>query len=473
MNVAIQPAGSPGSREHYRDTIDTPVDLGRVERFLGPESTQLRALFPAGSAPMWGVTPGKRNANVSNDEKLRVGDLVLFLRDKKAFAHGTVAALFRNEALASHPWGRDDSGQTWENMYALRSVEDIDIPYPNLRNALGSSPGDNFMGFRVVSGQKAANTLGLLGELHVDPVEASWDIPIGSTLKRSDLHRRYGGAPRGGIEPSASTPNVFLFTDPSVGATYGYDYDGPGADGDYFFTGDGQVGDQQADRGGNKSLLEAEAAGRAIRPFRKHKTNVTYLGEFELADPPYEERSAMDRNGESRQVLVFHLLPVDADLQVDDTTETEAVFLTTPIERSNVLHFDQQRRSLGRRSMRRESQLRDAYARWARNQGADVSGGRIHLPGRRTELIVDLFDASSGRVIEAKSSSSRMHVREAIGQVLEYAFLMTRALGKPIRPAILTPSRPTQEMCDLLFSLGITAIWGGNESFHEATPPGH
>jgi hypothetical protein len=53
--------------------------------------------------------------------------------------------------------------------------------------------------------------------LHLEP---------GKTIKRTALHRRYGGRQQGGISPSRKSPNVFLFTDPKPGERHGYIYDG-------------------------------------------------------------------------------------------------------------------------------------------------------------------------------------------------------------------------------------------------------
>ncbi len=71
-----------------------------------------------------------------------------------------------------------------------------------------------------------------------------WDIAIGETLPRRELHTRHGGARYGGMEPAVASNSVFLFTNPSQGEAYGYNYDGWQADGTFHYTGDGQVGHQ-------------------------------------------------------------------------------------------------------------------------------------------------------------------------------------------------------------------------------------
>jgi hypothetical protein len=55
---------------------------------------------------------------------------------------------------------------------------------------------------------------------------AEWDLPIGALLSRAERKARFGGAMYGGIEPSSSSPNVFLYSDPARGEAYGYNYDG-------------------------------------------------------------------------------------------------------------------------------------------------------------------------------------------------------------------------------------------------------
>jgi hypothetical protein len=97
---------------------------------------------------------------------------------------------------------------------------------------------------------------------------AEWDIEVGSRLLRSALHDQWGGGRRGGIEAAPRADSVFLFTKRKVGAAFGYVYDGWTEDGAFHYTGDGQFGDQQPDKGGNRDLLRAAEQGRAIRLFR-------------------------------------------------------------------------------------------------------------------------------------------------------------------------------------------------------------
>src|SRR5438128_2006213 len=73
-----------------------------------------------------------------------------------------------------------------------------------------------------------------------------WHYKPGDIALRSEIHGTYGGATYGGIEPSGSSPNVFIYTDPLQGALNGYDYDGwDGNDRNvFYYTGEGRHGNQ-------------------------------------------------------------------------------------------------------------------------------------------------------------------------------------------------------------------------------------
>jgi hypothetical protein len=75
-----------------------------------------------------------------------------------------------------------------------------------------------------------------------------WDIAVGEELLRRELHDRWGSGRYGGVEPSVKAESVFLFSNPAVGQTFGYNYDGWHADGTFHYTGDGQEGDQSLAR---------------------------------------------------------------------------------------------------------------------------------------------------------------------------------------------------------------------------------
>lgn len=152
VQVVLQPSASAAAQDHYANTIARPVILADIETLLGAPLTQhLNQIFSTGAAPLWGVTPGANGANVDKWNSVEIGALVLFAAHGRVFGKGNVAAKFRNAKLARKLWGQDDeTEQTWEYMYALDEVQDINIPYVDFNRALGYKPNFVIQGFRVL-----------------------------------------------------------------------------------------------------------------------------------------------------------------------------------------------------------------------------------------------------------------------------------------------------------------------------------
>jgi len=462
--VVIQPAGNKDSRKHFVDTIENPVELAKYKDLIGMNFEALNRLSKDGKIALWGVTSGKNGSNESKYRKLSEGDIVFFTRDSKVFCTAEISFLFNNEKLARKIWGSDPSGQTWENMYALTNVREQDIPYAALRNAIGSDAGDNFMGFRPLDLVKSRGALALLGI-----EDFTWDIQVGEEIKRTELHDRFGGGRFGGIEPSAKTPNVLLFTS-AYGSEFGYNFDEELEDGSFLYTGDGQVGPQDPDFGGNKAILEHRKKGRSLRLFEEaeKKTFVRYLGEFELGNQEPEYRVAPDREGNERTVLVFHLTPVGntKNRSRKDKEQRKASVVFQEPEK-NVSHSHE--RSIAAATTiatRREAQLQNRYIDYLKSQGVCLKTVQISIPESNALLKVDLLDEVKMRVIEVKASASRGHIREAIGQVLDYVYQLKRQGNENWKPAILLPGKPSEDLVGLIKSLGIELIWQANETFH-------
>ncbi len=83
----------------------------------------------------------------------------------------------------------------------------------------------------------------------------------------------------------------------------------------------------------------------------------------------------------------------------------------------------------------------------------------------------DAFLDGRHELVEAKSSAGRIHVRQALAQLLDYA----PALGdrKPHSLAALFPSRPDDSAIDLLHRYGVTCIYRtARGSFERLEAPG-
>jgi hypothetical protein len=285
----------------------------------------------------------------------------------------------------------------------------------------------------------------------------AWDLSVGSRIRRRDLHAIYGGSWYGGIEPSAKTPNVLLFTSATAGAQFGYAFDGWHRDGTFHYTGDGQVGDQLM-KDGNRAVRDHIDDGRALRLFEKDGTYVTYVGEFELPDESHILRDeALDRNQANlRSVFVFRLRPVGPTWEGCTARAPEGgLAQEVPLEAANIESYVRERAHLEPEvALRTEAALVARYSAWIA-RAVNGTTTRQAIPTAAGHMMyTDLFVRETRELVEAKSSSSRTHMRSALGQILDYARYVPHS-----SLAILVPSQPDPEMTQLLIAHGVGCIW--------------
>src|SRR5687768_7526759 len=104
--VVLAPAGT-----HYADSIESPVPMDRLARFLEPgDVARLREIYADRPVPTWGVTPGGRGANLRKWQRMVPGDVVLMARAGQLIASGTVTHTAHNRELATSLWGTDANG---------------------------------------------------------------------------------------------------------------------------------------------------------------------------------------------------------------------------------------------------------------------------------------------------------------------------------------------------------------------------
>ena len=301
----------------------------------------------------------------------------------------------------------------------------------------------------------------------VEPKAATaWHLKPGDIIKRTTLHGLYGGRQQGGIAPSSTSPNILLFTDAKSGEQWGY-FDGWQADGRFYYTGEGQKGDMQMVQG-NKAILAHRSDGRAIRLFEGARGEVVYRGEFVLDEAePYHRAEGPERDSALlREVFVFHLVPVDqgASLrrsQVPKSAAPTGVVEVEP-EAATAESFDVRPSSEPRESDRRESRLVADFRAQCEIDGRRLVRHKISPPGEQP-LFTDLFDKGGNLLIEAKGSVTRESIRMAIGQLLDYR----RFLRPAPKLAILTPTRPRDDLVELLHGLEISVVFREGSGFRE------
>jgi len=306
---------------------------------------------------------------------------------------------------------------------------------------------------------------------------SEWDLQVGDELTRDERRQRFGGGLYGGIEASRTTPNVFLYTDPQVGAAHGYGFDGwVGGNRVFQYTGEGQEGDQRLIRG-NRALLDHRDGERALRIFAangikagtKKTKRQLYIGEFEIDDAdPYFQDAAPDKNEDWRMVHIFRLRPVGTPLVRDEeqcsntappltpqVSEVEVQTSVKDVEVEKQHVFDFERKAMNStKGERREAALQIRYMKHLKAQGHVVGSRKIDLPGATHPLTVDLYDATAEELVEVKSSAVRGHIRYAIGQIFDYSrYVQHKSLS------VLLPARPAKELVDLLTGLGISCVF--------------
>lgn len=302
-------------------------------------------------------------------------------------------------------------------------------------------------------------------------MDVPWTMKPGDTVQRAVLHQKYGGRKQGGIGPSRKSKNVFVFSDPAAGEPHGY-YDGWLGDGCFHYTGEGQRGDQ-AMKSGNAAIFNHRAEERALRVFDGARDTVTYVDEFEIDDvePFYRTDAPQTGDGPIREVIVFRLRPKTI-MQMEANSKLVAV-LTGPTMKDVQIEQQHSEKAYVAPTRepyeieRREQKLVLALEAHLRALGHEVSRRQILPPGEARPLFTDLYDATTGMLVEAKGTVTRNAIRMAIGQLADYRRFIDG--GHPNHLALLVPGEPRKDLCDLLMSQGIDLIFPTEEGFEDST----
>jgi hypothetical protein len=110
------------------------------------------------------------------------------------------------------------------------------------------------------------------------------------------------------------------------------------------------------------------------------------------------------------------------------------------------------------KAKKNEARLLIGYQRWLRRRGRNLATAKYG------KLQCDGFERTRCNLIEAKSSTSREHIRMAVGQLLDYAFQIEQKFGKP-RMAILLPKKPDPNTVNWLRQCNISLIWREKTAF--------
>lgn len=125
----------------------------------------------------------------------------------------------------------------------------------------------------------------------------------------------------------------------------------------------------------------------------------------------------------------------------------------TPLKRGTIPPRD----SAGMTMNQKESDLIERYRDYL---GQEIWVGTVSHEGSKSILRFDAYIKESKTLIEAKSVASRKYVREAIGQLLDYA----RGIEHYTK-MILLPSAPEPDLFELCESLAIRICYETDDGF--------
>lgn len=287
---------------------------------------------------------------------------------------------------------------------------------------------------------------------------AEWTLAPGTRIKRTTLHKKYGGRRQGGIAPSTVSPNILIFTAPS-GHKYGY-HDGLQPDGCFHYTGEGQVGPQLLKQG-NRALADHQQTNKCVRLFAGARGEVTYVGEFKLdQNRPFYRTDASDLRNEIRDVIVFRLRPVgECKRELLPTAQENLQERRPSVDEVDPESCAAEQFTIaaiaGRTAERREAALITQYLEYRRTTGlSPMRRLKIKPVGEVLPLYTDLFDPETRLLIEAKGVVTRDAIRMAVGQLLDYR----RFVNQPYKLAVLLPETPRSDLLEYLRSNSVIVI---------------
>lgn len=153
-----------------------------------------------------------------------------------------------------------------------------------------------------------------------EPPDATEMYEVGRLYnRRNEIHGMLGGQQYGGISTPRDHNVVILFTG-EAGVKFGYS-DGLTEEGVFEYVGEGQLGDMKF-TGGNKAIRDHVENGKDLLLFSSlgKSRPVRFKGKYVCASWNYSD--GVDREGKSRQIIVFHLIPTDEAESLDDSHET-------------------------------------------------------------------------------------------------------------------------------------------------------
>lgn len=147
MAVAIQPCADKKAKSNFIQTVETPVSLNLISKYVDPDIVQqIQKYNKEGAIPVWGVL----SRNQKRWQHLITGDIILFYRSNHVFAYARVIGKCDNAALAEKLWGYDlTTGETWQYIYFIDKLNSISIHKSSLNHIAGYKDNYSLRGFQI------------------------------------------------------------------------------------------------------------------------------------------------------------------------------------------------------------------------------------------------------------------------------------------------------------------------------------
>jgi hypothetical protein len=174
VKIILQPIGNKSGLENYKKTIKEPIDIKKYEKLFDNNlKNNLYNTSPSGKSAIWGIAAGNNNINKNKWQKISLGDVVLFCSDKKIICSGIIQYKFHSSILAEEIWGKDSNNNTWEYIYFLDEIKNLEITYKEFNKFVGYKENNIIRAFSILKSKNSEKFLlhyGLLSNRHINDV---------------------------------------------------------------------------------------------------------------------------------------------------------------------------------------------------------------------------------------------------------------------------------------------------------------
>lgn len=161
---------APGSREHINRSVMTettgregklaslegliPIDA-IADTLSEDERARLDQIYPDKKVRMWGARPNLKTTWGFLNEN----DYVLFYSNNYYICAAECAFKTRNSKLAEKVWGKYKTGETWEYVFFLKNIKEINMSRKDFNKIAGYSEDFVPQGFMRVQNEQARNKI--------------------------------------------------------------------------------------------------------------------------------------------------------------------------------------------------------------------------------------------------------------------------------------------------------------------------